>query len=340
LTDSLKAGLVNTTFCIFKNFNASDMSAIVSKILQRIKQPELLSVLTSDLSGSELNSLLLEVFSDRTSKMTAPQLLNDYQKNRFVKPADLPVIELKRMELDLLELFQRHSFDPVELSPVSVLGSCSVVAPADQKKILSALRGTEVLADATNAIALHVSDLKQTNLAAAEQSRKMKFSTFHRHLRTQSISGKGFTPHFKIGCLVTCGVDTGSFTFEKESLNEHARLMAAIFQNYFHSENIGFRLLCRQGYERSEDLVHECSTFIRSQNPGIDLTIIENPEKKNSYYSGLQYKVDIRINGKVYEIGDGGFVNWTQQLLQNKKERMLSTGFGFEFMYRLQTGAI
>jgi hypothetical protein len=50
--------------------------------------------------------------------------------------------------------------------------------------------------------------------------------------------------------------------------------------------------------------------------------------------------VDVRINGKTYEIGDGGFVNWTQQFLQNKKERMLSTGFGFEFMHRIQKGAI
>jgi hypothetical protein len=67
---------------------------------------------------------------------------------------------------------------------------------------------------------------------------------------------------------------------------------------------------------------------------------MENPEKENEYYKGIQYKVDITLNNKVYEIGDGGFVDWTQQLLQNKKERFLITGFGFEFMYRILHGMV
>jgi hypothetical protein len=48
--------------------------------------------------------------------------------------------------------------------------------------------------------------------------------------------------------------------------------------------------------------------------------------------------VDIKVRGKTFEIADGGFVDWTQQLLQNKKERMLSTGIGFDFMYRILRG--
>src|SRR5262245_29113720 len=138
-------------------------SPIVAKILDRIGQPDLVSVLTKDLTGTELNTILLEVFTDVTSKLSPPLLLNRYQLNRFVKPSDLPVLELKRMELEVLELFDRLNFEPIELSPVSVLGSCSVVATADQDKVLTALRGTEVLADATNAMALHISDLKQRN---------------------------------------------------------------------------------------------------------------------------------------------------------------------------------
>jgi hypothetical protein len=46
-----------------------------------------------------------------------------------------------------------------------------------------------------------------------------------------------------------------------------------------------------------------------------------------------------------YEIADGGFVDWTQHLLQNKKERMFTkqermftTGFGFDLMYRILHG--
>lgn len=312
--------------------------AIVEKILHRTGHPDLLKLLSEQLSGSELNSLLLEVFNRRTSAITPPELLNLYQKNRFVKPADLPVIPLKQMELDLLQMFSEHSFQPLELSPVAAIGSCSVVAPADQKKILSALRGTEVLADATNAIALHVSDLKQQS--DARSGDPMRFSTVQRHVRTQVISGKGFTPHFKIACLVTCGADTGNYTFEKESLAEHIILMTKLYREYYKADNVSFRFLRRDGYTNAEELMKRVREYIVEKDPSIPIDLVTQPEKSISYYKGIQYKIDITIKGKQFEIGDGGFVDWTQQLLQNKKERMLSTGIGFEFMYRILNGEL
>jgi hypothetical protein len=117
------------------------MSYFIQNILDRIGQPKLLEQLSKKLSGSELNSLLLEAMRIKTSNCSPAQLLKHYQLNRFVKPADLPAMELRQTELDLLKIFQKSSFTPLELSPVTILGACSVVAPADQKKILSALRG-------------------------------------------------------------------------------------------------------------------------------------------------------------------------------------------------------
>ena len=315
---------------------------IVTKILNRIGHPELIHVLAEKLSGTELNSLLLEVFNQRASTVSPPELLNQYQLNRFVKPADLPVLELKRMELDLLELFQQHFFHPLELSPVAAFGACSSVGTVNQKKVLSALRGTEVLADATNSVALHICDLKQRKVWTPNHpTDKIRFSSIHRHVRTQQIAGKGFTPHFKIGCLVTAGYDSGSFTFEKESLCEHISAMKALYLDYYKVEDLRFRFLCRNvGYPESQKLAQEVKGFVLGQHPELNITIIDHPEKENVYYKGIQYKVDIRVNGKEYEIGDGGFVDWTQQLLQNKKERMLSTGIGFDFMYRIMSGQL
>jgi hypothetical protein len=314
-------------------------SQIVTKILERIGQPGLMNILTEELSGTELNTLLLYVFNQTSSKVAAPALLNRYQSNRFVKPSDLPVLELKRMELEILELFNKFNFEPIELSPVSVLGSCSVVATADQNKVLSALRGTEVLADATNSIALHICDLKQRDKGSSTASELISFSTIQRHVRTQQISGKGFTPHFKIGCLVTAGTDRGSFSFEKESLRRHIITMKELYLNYYKVDDISFRFLCRKnGYDSSERLAEQVREFVIAQHPDISIDVIHKPEKDIDYYKGIHYKVDITVKGKTYEIGDGGFVDWTQQLLQNKKERMLSTGIGFDFMYRILRG--
>lgn len=316
-------------------------SIIVNKILNRINRPDLISVLTNELSGSELNSILLEAFNQKIVSLTPAGLLNQYQVNRFVKPADLPALDLKRMEVDILQLFQRYSFEALELSPVSILGSCSVVASANQKKILSALRGTEVLADSTNAIALHASDLKQKNQTSGSSTElHMRFCNVQRHVRTQSISGKGFRAHFKIGCLVTCGMDTGAFDFEKKSLQEHIRVMKALFLEYYKVEEVSFKLLCREGYPDRQNLARAVNDYVVKHDPDTRITIIDKPQHETNYYKGLQYKVNILMKGKTYEIGDGGFVDWTQQLLQNKKERMLSTGFGFDLMYRILKGEI
>jgi hypothetical protein len=316
-------------------------SAMIDNILRKSGQTGLLKFLTHYLSGTELNSLLLEVFQRRCETIQPGQLMKNYRANRFVKPADLPVLEMKQMEIDLLKHFDQNGFAPIELSPVSILGSCSAVALASQNKILSALRGTEVLADATNAIALHISDLyHQHKIESEAPAGTLKFATVQRHVRTQSIKGKGLTPHFKIACLVSAGLDNGSYSFEKENLCDHIRTMRELYLSYYKVADVQFRLICRQGYSHPLALANAVKNHIVSEIPGTQITIVDNPEKENGYYKGIQYKIDIDYNGKTYEIGDGGFVDWTQSLCQNNKHRMLSTGIGFDFMYRIMQDSL
>lgn len=316
-------------------------SDVTRKLLEKLGQPGLLNLLTEGLSGTELNSLLLDVLREEAKATSAPALLKKYQLNRFVKPADLPVLKLKKTELELLSLFEKHLFEPIELSPVSILGSCSAVASVDQNKILSALRGTEVLADATNSMALHICDLKRQNVWRTDKpQQKLRFSTIQRHVRTQSITAAGFTPHFKIGCFVTSGFDRGAFVFEKESVLEHLNLLHAIYKDHYGVEKISFRFLCRDGYSDPIRLANEVKNYILRHERKLDIEIIENPEKETNYYKGLQYKTDIVWNNKSFEIADGGIVDWTQQILQNKKERFLIGGIGFEFMFRIMNAML
>jgi len=308
---------------------------IIRSMLAKKAGPEILNVLTEGLSGTDLNSLLLEVFRLRTSALSAPELLNRYQRNRLVKPSDLPALETRQAELEVLRLFSGSGFTPVDLSPVSILGSCSALGPVNQHKVLSALRGTEVLADSTNAIALHYADLRERKMLGDNTAR---FSVVQRHVRSQAITGKGFTPHFRVGCLVTCGRDTGSYQFEKTALSEHLKAMHTLFTEYYHVDHIGFRLQHRAGYpDNFSAAMHD---HLRADLPDFKVTLTGKPGDDNAYYKGLQYKVDIYIKGRPYEIADGGFVDWTQQLLQNRKERMFSTGFGFDFMCRLLNGQL
>jgi hypothetical protein len=96
-----------------------------------------------------------------------------------------------------------------------------------------------------------------------------------------------------------------------------------------------FRFLCRDGYPNKTDLAIKVKNHVTDKSAGTQIAIIEQPEKDNAYYKGIQYKIDIDHRGRTWEIGDGGFVDWTQLLLQNRKERLFTTGLGFEFMYRI-----
>jgi hypothetical protein len=39
------------------------------------------------------------------------------------------------------------------------------------------------------------------------------------------------------------------------------------------------------------------------------------------------------VGENVIEIGDGGLLDWTQQLLTNRKERMMTMGIGFSVLH-------
>ena len=54
------------------------------------------------------------------------------------------------------------------------------------------------------------------------------------------------------------------------------------------------------------------------------------------YYSDICYKLTAENSkGVTYPLADGGASNWTQRLLQNKKERFFSGGFGSELFCRM-----
>lgn len=57
-------------------------------------------------------------------------------------------------------------------------------------------------------------------------------------------------------------------------------------------------------------------------------------ETDNSYYQGINFKIVVNN----IELVDGGFVDWTQNLLGNKKERLLISGAGVDL--QLITGML
>lgn len=286
----------------------------------------------SALPGADFNTLLLEVFNRRAAALPATGLLKQYKQNRFVKPADGNAVALAALQLATLQTLEQAHFSAVTLSPVSPLGSCSVFGAVSQEKVMSAVRGTEVMADATNALALHIAEQKQQGAA-----NEMDLCAVQRHVRTQPLPSKAFTPHFMIACLTSAGADRGNYRFECESLYKHAVAWAAVLRSVFGIAEMRLRLIAREGYANGNDLLTAVSDFLQERLPGIGIEKITG-SPVNNYYTGLQFKVVIQVKEQEWEIADGGFTTWTQQLLGNKKERLLISGFGLELLSRLQSG--
>jgi hypothetical protein len=299
--------------------------------------PDLVQILAERMSGAELNSLLLAVYDKRVQRLDAPALLRQYRKNRFVQPSDLDMIGVLEQEVATLRHWRGMGYLPIALSPAAQWGSCSVVAPASQKKIVSALRQTEIVADATNALALHIADLRRKGALPGAQP--ARFCTVHRHIRAQEIRGKGFSAHFKIGCTVTAGRDYGDHRFECQALLEQVVAFQSLFSEVFKVEKIRWKLQRRGGYEGGKPLMDRLSAHLTKEVPGIVLALEDDPAE-NNYYKGVQFKMIIDAAGQEWEIADGGFVDWTQQLLEDRKERLLIGGFGLDILFRIQQGLL
>jgi hypothetical protein len=310
-----------------------DLNDLSARLERKAGIPGLVEGLADRLSGSDLNSLLLEVYRRRTARIGPAELLAHYRGNRLVQPSPLDMIGLLELELQALRFLRARGFLPVELSPAAQFGSCSVVATVDQQKVLSAVRNTEIVADATNALALHVAAVVRGS--GGDRHSVSRLCTVHRHIRTQPFP-KGYSQHFKIGCMVSSGLDTGNYAFECDGLSEQLRALFGLLHDEMGLDGLRLVLKRRSGYDERNPLIDRVYAHLKREMPGEEIVQEEEPGD-NSYYKGLQFKLYTHADGRVWEIADGGFVDWTQQLLENRKERLLISGFGLEWLYKIKT---
>src|SRR5262249_48596215 len=135
-------------------------------------------MLASGLPASEVWSLLLSVMESRAGRRTPVELRTQWRQDRFVQPCAIDQRMLNEIDSHLLAAAVR--FEAIELAPLAPLGVCSGVAPASQNKVVSTARGTEVVSDPTNVLALECASrlIKQPEQA-------VRLTTCHRCTRAQ-----------------------------------------------------------------------------------------------------------------------------------------------------------
>ncbi len=309
-------------------------SKIVERIMQKCKNSQLFHQLSTMLSPSELQSLLLEVYAARIQDGSVRDLFRKYKKNRFVQPSTLSPLQFHQIQ-DIIISSLPEDFELIQLSPVIPLGTVSLLAPIHQNKVLSTIRNLEVCSDSTNAMALECAVRREKLLRENSRDKSVvKLATISRVIRGQLFSDPHSVPHFALFGLCSSGQDRGGSKFETETLRQHLMLMMRLL-SIFRSQLLTFEELRIQVSITDSSLESQIIPMIEkaiiSQHPGVALDTDQDSSILRNYYSKLRYQLFATDeSGNEFQIGNGGFTDWTQKLLNNKKERLLTSGLGLD----------
>src|SRR5262245_2134632 len=100
------------------------MSKIVERIEREAGVPGLATILAERLTPTDLQSLLLEVYSQRSQRRRPATVMAEYAANRFVQLALVPPLSLVAWEQAAYAALPPE-FEPVALAPVCPLGTNS-----------------------------------------------------------------------------------------------------------------------------------------------------------------------------------------------------------------------
>ena len=267
------------------------------------------SVLEEGLSPTDLQTLLLDLARTRSARVDVARLRQRWAEDRFVRPAEVDPRRLAGLLARAWSLLPGE-FAAVELSPVTPLATCSAVGPVDQDRIVSTVRGSEVVSDPTNVLALEAARRRRSSRS------DVHLAAHHRVLRAQRFA-PGFSAHFALLALVSSGRDRGSAVTELDFLRRHLSAWHTLLD-----DTLGpgaFLIIYSTFGDRG--LAERIADTL-----GPELSELQ-PDKEHmpggGYYAGLRFKIMARTVDGLLEIGDGGLTDWTAQLAADAKERCL-----------------
>jgi hypothetical protein len=275
------------------------------------------AALSDGLPASEVWSLLLDVLARRAGGRAPADLLRQWKRDGFTRPAYIDQRSLVALDGHLLAAAE--AFEAIELSPLAPLGACSVVGLASQNKVVSTLRGTEVVSDPTNVLALECA-----RRLCEHADREVRLATCHRCVRAQETPKRpGFAPHFRIFCLATAARERKDHAFVVEALAEHIATHLAALDR-----------LEQHGYAFPGRSVKVLATAARAQlgdriAGAVQGAPVVREVLEHAYYDGLRFMISARSTlGDEIPLIDGGAFDWLGKLTSNRRFAFVASGMG------------
>jgi hypothetical protein len=308
---------------------------IIARIVRESGIANLLEVLGQQLAPTDLQSLLIAVFRQRAGQQTPRRVLEQYERNPFVRPSPAPVralLDLDRIALDLATPL----YAALDLAPLAPLGTCSALAPLDQNRVVTTIRNTEVVSDATNVLALECAVRRQAQRQAKPPSPgPVRLCASHRLTRAQQYSGPHLYAHFRMFNLCTAGRSSAPGAFEGATTVEqvafYLRFLQAAADQGYRLAGLRVAFIPLADDAARQQLEQAVIEPLAAQFPAAQLALDPNPTTVAGYYEWVRFQIYARDpQGDEHMIGDGGFTDWTRQLLSDTRERLLTSGIATE----------
>lgn len=274
--------------------------------------------LLQTLPASEVWSFLVELMDLRARERMPADLTRQWERDGFTRPAAIDQRTLNALDGHLLAA--ADGFEAIEFSPLAPLGACSVVGLTSQNRIVSALRGTEVVADPTNLFALECA-----RRLREDASRDVRLATCHRCVRAQVVpKGPGFAQHFRIFCLATAGRERQDHALLVDALAEH---IATYLRALDRLERHGYAFPDRHVKILATDVRAVLADRVAATVSGVP--VVRQTLQHSYYDGGLRFRISSR-SGADAEIPliDGGAFNWVAQLASNRRLVFVASGMG------------
>ena len=313
-------------------------SKILDNVLKKTGTHNLVDILSELLTPSELQSLMLEVYNQQAKQVTLKKLYEEYLTSRFVIPSEIP--QSQYIKLDLMAIENLPSlYETIDISPVAPFGTCSAMTNLSQNRIITTCRSNEVVADSTNYLALECVRRRKVNLHADPKSAvPIRLASSHRLIRGQAFAGDKFSAHFRVFSLCSAGRDTGHMKFETTHLKEHIGFYLTLFKKILNipGEADVEVFLTDFSEQHVDQLWKDVAQPITKKHANIQVSFDPHREAAKNYYGDICFRINLtNKSGESFDLVDGGFTDWTQKLLSNDKERLLTSGLGTELMLKL-----
>ena len=275
-------------------------------------------------SPSENVPVLLELARRQAERKRPAEVRTQYARDAFVAPSPIGLRAANR--LDATALAAADEFEAVLLSPLAPLGSCVAVSPSHQHRIVSTMRGTEVVSDPTNVLVLECAHRMTDRLD------DVRLCTVHQTVRAQRFDPKGGrSQHFRMFALAEAGRARADHAFEVDAFVRHVRvfwrLLDACEVSGCRFPNRTAKLL---GNERARPIHARLRARLEVEFPQLR---VHDGALESGYYAGLRLLLGADdASGEHVNLSDTGLFDWMAKLASDRRFQFVASGFGLQLL--------